>query len=107
MDPHWTPLGPFIGLLDPTPQGSRALLFDFLFLINGAPNHPLPTGTLKQSYATAANSDSYTIFSKSFTTHTHHTHTHTHKNPLPIHPAGLYLLDKTYYLMIRGNEPRL
>ena len=23
------------------------------FLINGAPSHPLPTGTLKQSYATA------------------------------------------------------
>ena len=53
LDPHWSPLGPFIGLMDPTPQGSRALPPSiFLFLINGAPNHPLPTGTLKQSYAT-------------------------------------------------------
>ena len=39
----------------PGPQAARlarVALFDFLFLINGAPNHPLPTGTLKQSYAT-------------------------------------------------------
>ena len=33
---------------------ARVALFEFLFLINGAPNHPLPTGTLKQTYATVA-----------------------------------------------------
>ena len=55
LDPHWTPLGPFIiGLPGPhAARLARVALFDFLFLINGAPNHLLPTGTLKQSYATA------------------------------------------------------
>ena len=63
LDPHqglcpWIPPGPLSGPLDPTPQGSRALcasIFSTLrkrFLINGAPSHPLPTGTLEQSYAT-------------------------------------------------------
>ena len=67
--PHWnaqelpgaSPPGPPPGAfpLNPTPQGSRALrdsIFCTLrkrFLINGAPSHPLPTGTLEQSYATA------------------------------------------------------
>ena len=64
----WTPTrgfatgplpGPLSGPLDPTPQGSRELrasIFCTLrkrFLINRAPNHPLPTGTREQSYATA------------------------------------------------------
>ena len=66
LDPHLTPLGPFIGLLDPTPQGWHALPFPiFLFLINGAPNHPLSTGTLKQSYATASSSSSSSSTSSS------------------------------------------
>ena len=63
LDPHqgfcpWTPPGPLSGPLDPTPQGSRALRASTFctlrkrFLINGAPSHPLPTGTLVQSYAT-------------------------------------------------------
>ena len=51
---------PFWGLrpLDPTPHSSRILrasIFCTLrrrFLINGAPSHPMPKGTLKQSYAT-------------------------------------------------------
>ena len=47
--------------VDPTPQGSHALRPSISctlskkckrFLINGAPSHPLPTGTLEQSYAT-------------------------------------------------------
>ena len=51
-----SPLDP-TGALHPAPgpqaaRLARVALFDFLFLINGAPNHPLPTGTLKPSYAT-------------------------------------------------------
>ena len=52
--------GPLSGPLDHTPQGSRTLrasIFCTLrkrFLINGAPSHPLPTGTLEQSYATVS-----------------------------------------------------
>ena len=63
LDPHqglcpWTPPGPLGGPLDPTPQGSRALRSSIFCtlrkrLISGAPSHPLPTGTLEQSYATA------------------------------------------------------
>ena len=63
LDPHqglcpWTTPGPLSGPLDPTPQGSCALRVSIFctlrkhFLINGAPSHPLPTGTLEQCYAT-------------------------------------------------------
>ena len=51
---HGSPLDP-TGALHRAPgphatRLARVALFDFLFLINGAPNHPLPTGTLKQSH---------------------------------------------------------
>ena len=53
LDPHWTLLGALHRAPGPhAARLERVALFDFLFLINGAPNHPLPTGTLKQSYAT-------------------------------------------------------
>ena len=67
LDPHqglcpWIPPGPLSGPLDPTPQGSRALgssIFCTVLkhLINGAPSHPLPSGTLKQSYATESTTE--------------------------------------------------
>ena len=42
---------------------ARVARFDFLhfvqtLLINGAPSHPFPTGTLEQSYATVLHEDS-------------------------------------------------
>ena len=44
------------GPLDPMPQRlTRVARFDFLNLVvNGAPSHPLPTGTLKHTNATVA-----------------------------------------------------
>ena len=56
----WTPIGGFAPgpHLGPGPHKARARCARRVFTfcasaLNGAPNHPLPTGTHKQSYATA------------------------------------------------------
>ena len=42
LDPHWTPRGPSSGSWTPRRKARERCPLRFLFLINGAPNHPLP-----------------------------------------------------------------